>query len=268
MSEESEEAVKYDSHTQFWNATGKGVSRFMDIAPTTWRDDTSSSYLYRAERKIITKHLEPFYTGAFVTIFLFGTFRISGSRWFTRLRDVYSRQGTTTTSRIPSFSEKSTTPIITNNNNKQTTGDTNRWKSYLDTKAGEKSYMENDLLIQLPIDLLLSILCGISTVIWFSKPTEILNDFEVLPLIHGKSLIHTHVCPEFIVAYNTNRIISEEKENDTNDDDIILNTFHMFVQNCQIRSEYMTLRKYQSYNTPDIIPYPGLKKTTTTNKIR
>lgn len=229
------EVDKYASHTEFWAAVARGGSRMMDFAPTSWRG--SDAYLCKPERRIVTKHLQPLYTGAFVAAFLFGTFRVSGSRWFARFRDAYG------------MNNHRRTPISS-----KTITDTSKWQSYLDRKGSENKDLESDF-IQLSIDLLLSIVCGCSSVIWFSKPTEILEDFEKLPLIHGKSLVHMHFCPELESAHD--RFSRDLFENCK--DDKILHTFHYFVQNCRTRSEFIASRKLQGFDTPDIIPYPGLK---------
>jgi hypothetical protein len=234
--ERMDEAIQR-AKKKFWDASREGFYRLMDEAPQIWT--SSDAKLYRTEKRIIFKHIDPFYTGAFTTVFLFATFRVSGSRWFTRLRENLFASPGSGKNLVPPQQVKNKT--------------SREWKGYLEKEGEVKTAMEKDLS-QLPIDLLLSALCGCSSVVWFSQPKELQKDFAELPLVSGGSLVHSYCCDEFEKAFQ--QLDKETFEN--NPDDEILRTFHMFVQNCRIRSEFIRSRELEGYETPAIIPHPGI----------
>lgn len=205
----------------------------MDEAPRIWKSPDAK--FYREEKRIIMRHLDPFYTAGFMTMFLFATFRISGSRWFARFRDEFF-----VSSRAASKASN--------------TKPTQEWKSFLDRQVDERQKMESELL-QLPIDLFLSALCGISSILWLSKPKEILRDLSELPLVSGNSVVHRYACHEFETAYHQlDKDVFEQ-----NVDDNLLRSFHTFVENCRIRSEFIRSQEREGANTPEVIPYPGIR---------
>jgi hypothetical protein len=63
------------------------------------------------------------------------------------------------------------------------------------------SYQKNALLSNLstlPVDLAISLLVGISTSIFLTRPEDLLQDVSKAPLLQGKSVLREELCPPFI----------------------------------------------------------------------
>ena len=210
----------------FWRVAQEGLYRILEEAPAVWKG--SNSRFYRAEKSIIMEHVDPFYWGAVVTVFLFATFRVSGSRRYTQFRDWYLY------------------------------GKNNGLRSWSDQKAVQ--ILAEDAT-RLPTDAFVSLFCGLSSMVWLSKPSKLHQDFSQSPLVWGKSLIHEHVCPSMVDAY-TEQLRRNPRVEHLSKEDNVLKTFATFVQNCQIRSSVIEKRVEQGAERPDVIPYPGIKGVT------
>jgi hypothetical protein len=231
-------ALCKEARIAFWRAARVGFVRLVEEAPAAW--NSSDGRLYRTEKKVIAHHLEPLYWGAFVSVFLFGTFRISGSRWYARFRETNWKQRVTGTS---SASDSNRT--------------TARWKSFLDQRAENERFMREETM-QLPTDVFVSVMCGLSSVVWLSQPQRAGRDLAEAPLLPGKSVVVGCFCNEMDEAFNQSvdpRILTESIiENDDT-----LRTFVSMVKNCRIRADYIRPRQEQGLKNPDVIPYPGLE---------
>lgn len=219
--------------SKLWNVAREGFSRLVEEAPAAWNG--SDARFYRTEKQTITQHLDPFYWGGVVTLFLFGTFRISGSRWYARFYETYlSRQQS---KQLPKsdFKQRSTTQQ-------------REWKSYLDHKAEQKTELASEV-VRLPTDILVSLMCGASSVALLSNPTQLKKDFAEAPLVSGKSMIYECICSDMEKAYDPTV--------NPGDDDT-LRTLQMFARNCRRRSNYIGTREREGVARPDVVPYPGL----------
>ena len=221
----------------FWETVKVSFVRFIDEAPSLWKQ--SDAKQYRTEKRIINKQLDPLITGSYVTIFLFLTFRVSASRSFGRFRDQYITP-------LRSNAKAKPVPQKTNNNKQE-------WKGYLETRTEEVLRAKTNIS-QLPIDILLSIFCGISTALFVLQPEEIKNEMIQLPLVTGRSAIHEIVCPEFDTAFQK----IDPNVFETNSDDETIRMFRTFVNNCRLRSEFIRSRELSGVRSPKLIPYPGV----------
>lgn len=230
----------------FWRVANNGFSRLMEEAPPAWKG--SEARFYRNELRMISEHLEPLYWGSFVTIFLFGTFRVSGSRWYAQIRATHWARKNGSQNTIPTQYRESNFQQLK----------PPEWKSYLGQRA-EKENAHCGEMLQLPTDVLLSILCGMSSILLLSKPSQLRQDFAEAPLLPGKSVVSDCLCDEMDAAFNQlcadPSVLTEEfvKQDDT------LLTFLTFVKNCRIRSDYIRAREREGKIRPDVIPYPGLE---------
>lgn len=238
------------ARSAFWSVAKDGFSQLIEEAPAAWGGPEAR--FYRAEKKIITEHLEPFYWGAFVTIFLFGTFRVSGSRWYARFRETSNFH----TGRNNHKLATGNTPSTSSNLQQQQQQKLPEWKSYLDQRADKEKHMRDEAL-RLPTDLLVSLMCGFSSIIWLSKPSQMKKDLAEAPLVSGKSVVSEFLCHDMEAAFNRHvdpKILTKDimKQDDT------LVTFLTFVKNCRLRSDYIRAREKDGSRRPDVIPYPGL----------
>lgn len=241
--------LRKNARIAFWKVAKEGLWKLIEQAPPQWSGPEER--FYRTEKKIISKHVEPIYWGAVVSLALFATFRLSGSRLYSRFRESFVKKA-------------STIPTSNLQHNASTTGSTyaqtkkpEQWRSYLDKQADKASVSQKELF-ELPVDIIISFTCGCSAILLLSQPKQIKNDFIEAPLNHGKSVVTDIFCPAMISAYQKSvdpRIVT--KDNLQNDDTI--NMFLSFVKNCRTRSEYVAYREQLgTVKRPDVIPYPGL----------
>jgi hypothetical protein len=224
-----------ETRNAFWKVTWTSFQRLMGAAPAAWKGPKSDARHYRAEKDMINKHIEPVYWGMFVGVFLFATFRVSGSKWYARIRD-------------SSAGKRQPPPPPTSQQHRQT---------YLEKEAESKSEWINES-IQLPVDIFISFLCAGSSIVWLSQPKELRKDFAEAPLQPGRSLIHKYMCPDLVRAYN-NQALANPHVFQNQQDDETLTTFETFVKNCRTRSEFERQRESAGDKKPDVVPYPGLK---------
>lgn len=217
---------------KFMVAAKDGFRTFFKQAPDTWKGRVAR--LYRDEKAMIMTHIDPLYYGAMVGVFLFATFRISGSRRYLQFKDKYIlRKDVLQQSQIQQKSE---------------------WKSHIE-KLDEKQTSSLDDALSGPMDLFLSVICAFSSAAWLSKPKRLVEDLSQAPLLSGKSLIYTCVCPDFIEIYD--EAYGENKPLPVNDDLFV--AFQAFALNCKARSRVIAVRKDNGIEHPDVIPYPGIK---------
>ena len=220
--------MPFDAEKEFWLLCRKAATTFFDEGPKVWKGDEAK--FYRAEKAVVTKHLQPFYHGMLSGCFLFLTFRISGSRWFASLRQRF----------LGRLSPTTPPPGSTNLQTQGVGGNHTKYKGFLERKMDEKSALKEEAS-QLPFDIFVSIMCGLSVAVLLLDRKQILDDFVETPLLPGKSLVHQHVCPDALELplefMGSNQ--SEESK-----------YLQALVKNCLLR------RKAQI----DIVPYPGLKE--------
>jgi hypothetical protein len=239
MDKEENSELRSQTRNVFWKVTWKSFQSLMDAAPAAWKGPKSDARHYRAEKDMINKHIEPVYWGMFVGVFLFATFRVSGSKWYARIRD------------SPVGKRQPPTPPTSQQQQQQ-------WKTHLEKETESKSEWINES-IQLPIDLFISFLCAGSSIVWLSQPKQLRKDFAEAPLQPGRSLIHKYMCPDLVRAYNNQALANPHVFQNQQQDDETLATFETFVNNCRIRSEFQRQRESAGDKKPDVVPYPGLK---------
>jgi hypothetical protein len=245
MADKDESELRSQARNVFWKVTWGSFQRLMEEAPSVWNgpSTTSEARYYRSEKDMINKHIEPIYWGMFVGTFLFATFRVSGSKWFARIRD---------SNRLP-VGRSQPPPPPPMNNYQQT--QQQQWKTYLE-KETEKKKEWIDESIQLPVDLLIAVLCAGSSVVWLSQPKQIRKDFAEAPLQPGRSLIHKVMCPDVVRAYDNQANANPQV---FRIEDETLATFEIFAKNCRIRSEFERTRELAGDKKPGVVPYPGLR---------
>jgi hypothetical protein len=249
------------AHVAFWKVANDGVWRLFEQAPTVW-SGVDGRY-YRADKKMVSHHLEPLYWGVFVTLFLFTTFRVSGSRMYTRFRDqlwaAHNKNKNNNSTNIRPTSPGANGHANTSANASAYTQKKppQPWKSYLDQQAEKTRATQQDLL-DLPADVLLSVACGCSSVLWLSQPTRMRHDFVAAPLCPGKSVVAEIFCPDMEHAFRRHvdaRLLTP----DIIQSDDTMGMFFALVKNCRTRADFVAHQQQQGVvKRPDVIPYPGL----------
>lgn len=229
------EELRSRARAQVWPIAKRSLYRLMDSAPDVWRGHESR--FYRTEKALIIEHLSPIYWGGCVGVFLFVTFRVSGSRWFHRLRSQYLQRTCSSNKASPS--------MLPFQQQQQP------WKSHLEQQAEAKQEIMAEAM-RLPSDILLSLLCGISSVLWLWQPKKFQRDLVRAPLLPGKSLVHECACDDLLSVY-------ESTDRRVLDGDATLQTVGALVDNCRIRSAYIEERRSDGDPRYDVVPYPGLK---------
>lgn len=221
---------------EYWKEFQKGVVDLFREAPRCWNGPDAVHY--RAEKEMIKRHVEPFYWGALVTVFLFATFRVSGSKWYERVR-----------ARLVSNKSSITNHSSGTSSQKQ---QTKEWMSHLDTKLEQRKEYHEEML-KLPSDIFVSVMCGLSSIALLSKPSELEKNVNEAPLLPGKSTIYETMCPGIEHAFERTfdqRILEGEI-------DFGVRSFAVMVHNCKTRTAFVNSRQDKT-ERPDIVPYPGL----------
>jgi len=227
-SNEPDKELRTKARNAYWNVAKDGLWKLIDEAPKAWKGKDAK--YYRAEKAVILAHVEPFKYGCIIAGLLFVTFRVAGSQWYSRY--ILKR------------------PIQIEKDQKKV------WKSHLEREADKKKDAFREIT-QLPLDVFTSIMCGLSSILWLSKPKKIQRDLSEALLLPGQSLIHQLVCPDAIQAYHKldRKVFQEAK------DDNVVQAFQNLVRNCEVRADYIKKRKETGEERPDLVPYPGLQAT-------
>jgi hypothetical protein len=250
QNEKTLKECRKNARIAFWKVAKEGLWTLIEQAPSQWSGPEGR--FYQAEKAIISKHVEPIYWGAVVSLALFATFRLSGSRMYSRFRESFVKKASTNPANIQQNATASSSSQFTQTKKPE------QWRSYLDQQA-EKTSVTQKELFELPADIIISITCGCSAILLLIQPKQIKDSFIEAPLNHGKSVVADIFCPAMISAYKKSvdpRIVT--KDNIQNDDTI--NMFLSFVKNCRTRSDYVAYREQLgTVKRPDVIPYPGLE---------
>lgn len=238
----------------FWTCARAGFSRLLDDAPAVWKDAREARY-YREEKRMISAHTEPLKQGAMVTALLLFSFRVGGSKWFNRWRQKNNINLSASEADPASAATKKASPT--------TPPPRAQFKSYSEQQAEKIQHVYRDAGTW-TTDLIVSIMCGLSSTILLTDKQKIAQDFVRAPLLPGKSMIYNDLCPTMTAAYeSTNPAIWD----DLSENEKTLQTFHNFVQNCRIRSEFLRTKESSGESvvngaiqgqSDDIVPRPGL----------
>lgn len=231
--------IETAARESFFQIAKRAARVLLEQGYAVWKSPDEAKY-YRAENAVVAKHTEPLNRGLMVAGVLFFMFRINSS---SRLRRLFQ---TTTYSTNPT---KTTHP----NNNNNTV-----WKPHLERQTEETEGIQRDLT-QLPLDAFVSIMCGLSTVVWFTQPSKIVKDLCEAPLLHGKSLVASHVCPN---AEEVFAKLPTPVEGDTqrhhNNDLYYYRALQTLVQNCRIRQITIQQQIERGDDLSNVVRFPGL----------
>jgi hypothetical protein len=184
-----------------------------------------NAHEYEAERDLIQPHLTPFIWGmTFSAVTLFSlrlgkwyqgrrallsktTNMVGTASYSAKSNNVAMKETVTTTikrdaSRIQDLRRRApqdyntytttTTATATNPANANTINNP------FQTNPQSKSSMETlENLLSLPVDIALSLLIGISTTIYLTRPQVLLQDISTSPLLSGKSVLSEELCKPF-----------------------------------------------------------------------
>jgi hypothetical protein len=152
---------------------------------------------YAAERRMMKPHLTPFVWGATCSAITLVSMRLG--RWH--------QARTTTLGKSTSALNSSNNGSLRNSQNyastmtsKNTLQDMRRNKppqSYGNYNNNRPSNNQLSSLSTAPVDLAISLLVGISTSIFLTRPTDLLKDFAKTPLLQGKSVLSEELCQPF-----------------------------------------------------------------------
>ena len=272
---------------QFWKAITDKWPMVRQDCGVVWEDQNSQlAKDCQMERRIIREHVEVFEHGALMSMVVFAALRLTGHAkflpfveqyvkpWF-RLRPANTtNQGTTTTTtQAPAnLAIKSTnTHTHTHHTALQATKRTNskrkarlaqrpssnnneRPRSFLELQRDEHLQRITEAT-DAPYDLFVSTLVGISTTMFFFRPSQLRLDFEEAPLMPGRSYWCNHMCDDFITIYqSTDPKIFQQL---APCDDVDLESYHKFALHCILRSAYIQKRKEAGELQPDVLPTNG-----------
>jgi len=241
-----------DARRSFWTCARAGFWRLLDDAPPVWKDAREARY-YREEKRMISAHAEPFKQGAMVTALILFSFRVGGSKWFNRWRQKYNINLGAADQATVAAKKPTTTPPPRA-----------QFKSYSEQQAEKVQEVYRDAGTW-TTDVIISIMCGLSSTILLTDKQKIAQDFVRAPLLAGKSVIYNDLCPAMTAAYERT---NPEIWDDLSEDEQTLQTFHNFVQNCRIRSEFLQTKESSGESvvngviqeqSDDIVPKPGLE---------
>ncbi|KAL7429246.1 hypothetical protein ACHAXM_001606 [Skeletonema potamos] len=160
---------------------------------------------YAAERRLITPHVTPFVWGTTCVAVTLLSMRLG--RWY-QGRSLLGRASTPVSSSINNGRNGSSSATAASNTEKNRLQDLRRNKpppsfGHYSNNNNTSSYQnqKNALLTNLstlPVDFAISLLVGISTSIFLSRPADLLQDFAKAPLLQGKSILREELCQPFI----------------------------------------------------------------------
>lgn len=253
----TQEGSSQDDLKAVWAAFWSGWAHLLlSEAPRAWRGGASrhpprqqqAAKYYHAEREKIVRHMvQPVGMGLFVTAFCFATFRISSSRWWMKFSDTYFRSSSS------SAAKKGTAAKV--------------W-GHLTAQAQQQQEKVGELM-QLPLDLGLSVLLGSSAFLMLYDSEKFQEDLVQIPLLPGHSLVHSSVCPGVVRTVQehahlyrgetTMTAMNDDKSSNSNNEETTRKFFAHFAENCQTRSRYLEHRTKLGLPHPNLVPYPGLK---------
>ena len=226
----------------FWDETGKGIANSLVTVETAWYSGPSAKD-YTEERHKLEKYTKCWKYGLAASCFLFLNFRITGSKRFIRWRQNFMHQQGWVLNKSPQQHPQQQHPHFQ--------------MGYLERQR-EKSVKEAMDSMRIITDLLVSLSVGTSggAFLLHSQQDSMRHDFEMSPLVTGRSVIADEMCPGMIFiadkysANNNNSSSSEtmsslssstsspSEKDDYDYYDRNLETFQKFVSNCRKRCQY------------------------------
>ncbi|KAL3793698.1 hypothetical protein ACHAWO_000508 [Cyclotella atomus] len=234
---------------------------------------------YEAERDMIQPHLTPFIWG--MTFSAVTLFSLRLGKWY-QGRKMLLTNTTTTTGTIPpaKYNNVAMSEIKRDASRMQDLRHTRHdYSTYTTTNSNttnnpfqaSSSMQTIENLLSLPIDMALSLLIGISTTIYLTRPKVLLQDLSSSPLLSGKSVLSEELCKPFreemetvnreFHTYNTNHGYKDESGQNVQKKGVIsyselwkeenlcefdsLRAVRDFVANCRERDERIRRRSVE-----------------------
>lgn len=187
---------------------------FVDYSPeATKQEKTTTSQTtiinpndYAAERRMITPHLTPFVWGTTYVAVTLCSLRLG--RWYqgrtlgraaAAPSSSYHNKLNHTTTTSASVMERSRLQDLRSSKPSQSYGhysDNMNMGNHPSSYQNQKNALLSNLST-LPVDLAISLLVGISTSIFLTRPEDLLQDVSKAPLLPGKSVLREELCPSF-----------------------------------------------------------------------
>lgn len=169
--------------------------------------ETPNGADYSQEWQVLQKHVKPWIWGAGTAFVIFANFRIS--KHFTSGN---------------CFIRNKTIALVSSNVKK------NNHNNRIHSAEKQLSYLQT-----LPLDLMSSILFGISAALFLTDLEKMKQDFANIPLVQGNSLVSDELCPSFLEEFSTvNPSLWYSKEALSN---TTLQSIRTFCENCQKRKD-------------------------------
>jgi hypothetical protein len=235
--EQTTSSKKQQIKSKFWSLLQDGLSSVMSDAQQAWSGPDGPDYAM--EKILLAKSYRPFMWGMATTCLCFITFRVTGSAMFRRLRQKMS---------APPKKPKPPDPK------------TKQWKSYSERLMEERTAALDDVA-SLPTDAILSIMLGISITGITLNPSQRKQEFQVAPLLPGRSLFSQHLCTPMTQLYDGASPTIWDISDDANKPDETLETLRNFALHCKRRDQVEdTIRREQGLidGTSVSIPPPNV----------
>ena len=241
--------LRKSASESFWRCARTGFWSLFDDAPRIWYDPREARY-YREEKRLFQEAADGLKFGAIMGVLVLATFRVGGSKWFTRWRQ---RNNITLSAYAVETSESVAMKPPPRHS----------YKTYSEQRAEkiDTAYFEARTWTT---DVIVSNMCGLSSAILLTDTQKIGQDFVTAPLLPGKSVIYSDICPAMTSAYET---IDPDVWKGLTERERTLLLFHEFVQNCRIRTEFLRTKAQTEESvvegfiqdkTDDVVPKPGL----------
>lgn len=241
----------------YWEETVKGIANCLAELRRTWYTYPQQ---YCFERHKLEKYVNPLKYGAGATIFLFLTFRVTGSAQFQSWRKylmAQRRPNAFHTSSSPHHHRKST---FTDASSGGRSAPPAPPKGYLEAKR-EREVQAALSSMRLITDILVSVSTGTSGSLMLLHAHEgtMRQDFEQAPLVSGRSVVADEMCTPFLNILDSYKASSCVSESDNN---LNLRSFLTFTENCRARRDVEARIRTERSLPPDSpvsIPYLALE---------
>lgn len=214
------------------------------------------------EKKIMREHVEVLEHGVYMALVIFGTLRLTAHPRFEPFANAYIKPFF----RLTPPKQKVEPPRSKNFNRRNNprldratkepkmsdgTGKSFRRTTHLEQKR-ELQVERVHNAVEPFFDLMVSLICGLSAVFFFTRPAQIRMDFEDAPLCPGRSIWCEHMCDDFIeIMQETDPKLFEfgEEKVDAN-----LVTFQKFALHCTLRAAHIQKRRQEGETKPTVLP--------------
>ena len=281
-------AAQENVKTKCWHVLQEQWPAVREACSEHWNGPDANESLF--EKKMIREHVEVFEHGALMTAVIFGSLRLTAHPKFHPFVNRYV---------IPFFRltppKKKKVPIVKqnqNNNNSSSSSSSSivkdaasadgpqgrrgrQFKSFLEHQRDDHSQRVLEAS-EVPQDIFVSLVVGISATCFFMRPQQMRLDFEEAPLSPGRSFLSEHMCEDFIKIHQEtdpqvfgHTISTSEEENGGNGNeynnmtnylpppDATLKSFETFALHCILRSAYIQKRIQAGETKPLVLPEGG-----------